>query len=198
MSLIPRKKGLLVILPLPLKHGIRPATPLPKISVLVLEADRNAPAISIHTPASEEEFNPDDAIRLQAHVTDDSALDEVTVWVTPEEGMPNLGHTVNSADYNNDGREAEIDEAIRLDSGTPQAGSYILTLRAIDEHGNTAKESITIYIRKVDTHAPAPAITITNPVDGAAYSSDETIALRVEVIDNLVLASVTISLTPRR
>lgn len=164
------------------------------ITMLVQEADREAPLITIHKPADETAFHPDDAITLESHVTDDSALGEITVWVTPEGGLAHLVHTVNTEDYSNEGREATIEEVISLSSGTPLAGSYTLTIRAEDTHGNSVEERMTIHIREVDTHAPK--VKINNPVEGATYSPDEKISLRAEILDNLALESVTVSLTP--
>lgn len=164
------------------------------VTVLVLETDRDAPLITIHKPADDTSFHPEDAVTLESHITDESALDEVTVWVTPAEGMAYLAHTVNPEDYKNESREVDIEEVISLSSGTPTAGSYTLTVRAGDEHGNSTEESITIHIGEVDTQAPS--ITIDNPVEGATYYPDQEINFRAEITDNLALETVTLSLTP--
>lgn len=161
------------------------------VSVLVLEADKNAPSISIHSPEDGTVFNPDDVISLEASVTDDSALDEVTVWITPAGGLAQLAYTKDPEDFMNEGRKTTIEEEISLSSGTPLPGTYTLTVKASDEHGNTAEESISIQIREVDTQAPS--INIKNPVEGAGFSPDENISFQADVQDNSALESVTLS-----
>ncbi len=154
--------------------------------------DTQDPTISISSPTSNQEFNNDGVVPVRATVKDNLGLDEVTIWVTPPGGQAQQVFTESVSDFLNDNREAEIDEDIDLSlGGAPAAGSYVITVRAIDERENMAEQSVTVMIREADDNAPT--ITITSPEDNASFQAGQTMVLAGMVEDDMVLSEVMVS-----
>ena len=155
--------------------------------------DTEDPTITITAPTSNQELNNDEQLQVRATVRDNLGLDEVTVWVTPPGGAAQQVFSEPVSDFLNDSREATIDETVNLGTGNVAAGSYIITVRAVDERGNEAEESVTINVREAD--ANAPTITITSPEAGATYQlgSDMIISALVEEDMNLGSINVMVS-----
>lgn len=147
--------------------------------------DTENPTITITAPTSGQQLNNDEQLQVRATVRDNLGLDEVTIWVTPPGGQAQQVFSEPVSDFLNDSREATIEENINLGTGTVSAGNYMVTVRAVDERGNMAEESVTVSVREADPNAPT--IAITSPEDNATYElgSDMIISALVEEDMNL-------------
>lgn len=125
--------------------------------------DTENPTIVITSPTSGTEFNANDEIAVRATVSDNLGLEEVTVWVTPPGGQAQQVHSENVSDFLNDSRDADIDETIQLGTESIAAGDYIIAVRALDERGNMAEESVTISIAEQTQTEP---ITVSGIEEG--------------------------------
>lgn len=155
--------------------------------------DTEKPTITISAPTSGQELNNDEQLQVRATVRDNLGLDEVTIWVTPPGGQAQQVFSEPVSDFLNDSREATIEENINLGTGTVAPGSYLITVRAVDERGNMAEQSVTVDVREADPNAPT--ITITSPEDNATFElgSDMILSALVEEDMNLATIDVTAS-----
>jgi uncharacterized membrane protein len=162
-----------------------------KVNVVVREPDHTAPTVSISSPSAGTEFYANEAIQLQANVTDNAALEEVTVWITSPAGEAKLVHTEDPVNFFNNNTEATIEEALELGTNTA-AGTYLLTVRAVDAAGNSTEEEVSINILEADTNAPT--ITVNSPEAGSSYLHGEVVSLNAIVEDDRKLAKIRVTI----
>lgn len=157
--------------------------------------DTKAPDVLITSPADGTEFSQQEEITFEASVTDESELESVTVSITPPEGPAQEIHTADKESFTNGNREVRINRTFPLSQGGGLAeGNYTLTVHANDIHGNVKEEKVVIFIKKTETEGPS--ITILTPVEGAEFTTDKEIPLKVEVRDNSGLESANLTITP--
>lgn len=152
--------------------------------------DTENPTITITAPTSGQELNNDEQLQVRATVRDNLGLDEVTIWVTPPGGQAQQVFSEPVSDFLNDSREATIEENINLGTGTVDPGTYTVAVRAVDERGNTAEESVTVSVREAD--AEAPTITVTSPEEGATFQAGSDMIISAEVAENMNLNNVNV------
>lgn len=129
--------------------------------------DTEAPEILWTLPVegseAEVEDDGDFVVRVEADVTDNVGLEEVTIGVTAPGGQLQVVHTENVSDFLNDSREADIEETISLGDASLTPGNYLITITATDESGNQEEQSRIISVME---QAPAEAITIEGIEEG--------------------------------
>ncbi|WP_017731752.1 DUF4625 domain-containing protein [Nafulsella turpanensis] len=153
--------------------------------------DTEDPTITITAPVSQTEFNPDDAVTLQATVMDNLGLEAVQIWVTPPGGTAQMVFEEPVSDFLNDNTKAVIEETIRLGTTTPAPGSYLIVVQATDEQGNTAEQSVTVIVRELDE--TAPVILVTTPEDNASFQAGQDFILSGEIEEDMMLSEVIVN-----
>ena len=161
------------------------------IQFQVQEVDKTAPSTNISSPGEGTEVYLDNSLSLEAEATDETMLEEVTVWLQGTSGEPQLLHTESPESYLNNGKMAELSEEISLEGFT--AGSYTLIVRATDKGGNSHESTVQLSLLEPDTEAPV--ITIYSPEEGSAHALGSEVYIDVLVTDNQQLAEVRIEVS---
>ncbi len=124
-----------------------------------------APQVSITQPANNSSFSTQDTINFQVTASDtDGSVTKVEYYADG-----NLFATVTEAPFS-------------FSVANAPAGSFAITARAYDDSGNvTSSDAVQISI-VAGVNQP-PQISITQPVNGSAFTSDSTIAFQVLASD---------------
>lgn len=150
--------------------------------------DNEAPNITIVSPTTQMEFYPDEIITVDANVRDNLGLESVSISVTPPGGAPQVVHTESVRDFLNDSKEADIEQVISLGTSTPPAGSYVITVQAVDKRDNDAEQSVTIIILEDDQNAPT--VTITSPEANSSFNPGQEMDITASVEEDKVLEEI--------
>ncbi len=157
--------------------------------------DVKAPAIEITSPTEGDQFSQQDDLTIEAAVSDDSALESVSLSITPPGGSAQVVHVADKESFTNGNRELNVSRTLPLSMGGGLAeGTYILTVNASDVHGNTSHESISIFIEGNETEAPA--IAINSPTEGGIFNPGEDIPVKAATEDNSGLREIKLIITP--
>lgn len=126
-----------------------------------------APTVSISSPADNASFTEGDVISIAATATDsDGSVAKVVFY----EGSNLLGEDISSP------------YSFNWSNAAP--GSYTLTAVAHDDQNATATSSaVNISVETVAVNNP-PAVSITNPADGAVFAEGDPITVDVSATDS--------------
>lgn len=162
------------------------------IKVLIREPDVSAPSIVLKYPEEETVFYLNDAIPYEIIISEESALETVTVSISPVNGGALEVHTLKEGDFSNNNREVHILKSFPA-STTKEAGNFVIKVQALDIYGNIGKEQVTINI--LETNPKDPVISIQGPEGGAEFLPDDEITVQASIMDDAALATVILSVT---
>lgn len=159
---------------------------------LVQESQNSIPSVTILGPAEGTVFLSYDEVTFEATVVDEVALEELTLWLTPPGGEPQLLHTEEKESFTNDQKEAQLLKVVAFPEGFG-LGDYTFSLKASNQQGNTAEERVTVSLQEVDENPPA--ISLHEPVENAEFNAGGVIPFDALVEDDKRLASVRVSVS---
>ena len=140
-----------------------------------LEVDTEMPGIIFTAPADGTEITPggenndEFLVFVDATVTDNIELEEVTLWVTPPGGQAQLIFTEDVDDFLNDNREADIEETISLGTtANAVPGNYVFLIRATDAGGNVAEVARSVSVAE---QSPGEAISVQGIEEGQTFET---------------------------
>lgn len=136
------------------------------ITVNEIVQENQAPTVTVTSPLDGDVFELGETINLNSNATDpDGNLDKVNFIINGDFFKTVIGRPFETA-------------------FTPEnAGSYVITAKAIDKEGKSSEKSITITINEVKRVNQEPTVTITSPLDGNIFQLGEAIDLGANATD---------------
>ena len=113
-----------------------------KVNIKVLKADKQAPTISVHSPAAGSSYQPGDVVSVDATVEDDQQLAEVRVLVTLGTTIPVYENTITEFDsptYH------QVQDTAPIPADASR-GTYYVTITATDAAGNSSEETLSFQV----------------------------------------------------
>lgn len=110
--------------------------------------DKDAPEITINSPADETVFAPGDEVQISATFTDNEALSEYHLDIH-EAGGHSHGKTEAEWGYEKTGSLSGTEQSVSLSVNIPtdaELGAYHITFECLDEEGNEADKTIEIDV----------------------------------------------------
>ena len=151
--------------------------------------DETAPVIVVNTPSDGTIVTPDTTVKIQAEITDDSAIQSATLlW----DFNGNRYSCPSSSTYVSCTRSGSIYEwTVRVTS----AAERPFRIAATDNNGNRATTNTIRIVAQYQVDTEAPVIEVLSPLEASTHPTNSAVEVRARILDNTAIGQATLDWT---